>query len=198
MTRSRWKTPRLWLLLLGGVWAVMIAWVLGPVVISTAVLGYMRLRAAPLRERGATLNAWGEWNLKWAFEPMDPKVTTDSTVESWVPYLQKLGVVELDLNGSRISNQALTKLARLRSLKGLRVVDTSIDDDGLKVIAELKQLQMVDLRGTKITDKGFRYLASMPNLRVLAVNENQVSQEVQADFAREHPNVKIFGHPKDP
>jgi len=113
----------------------------------------------------------------------------------WLPQLEKLELLHVDLYGSdalleniaplknlkklnlagakkitRTGLQAITSLDQLTTLE-LRSAD--ISDDALQVIGQMKQLEILDVTGTNITDQGIAYLASLQNLVVLNVSRCQ-------------------------
>ena len=84
-------------------------------------------------------------------------------------WLQKLGfgidrVVEVDLEGTEITDDGLQHLSSLPNLGCLRLDGTRISDDGLKHLSGLANLQELFLEKTQVTDNGVKMLQeSLPN-----------------------------------
>jgi hypothetical protein len=71
----------------------------------------------------------------------------------------------LRLNGTKVTDAALKHLAGLSDLRALDLGSTQVSDAGLKELAGLKHLRLLLLDGTKVTDHGLKELASLKSLR---------------------------------
>lgn len=85
------------------------------------------------------------------------------------------GLRELNLIGSRITDQAMPAIGRLDRLTSLSLGENSISDAGLAHLAGLTQLSTLGLNQTQITDRGLQHLAAMTRLRVLELDGTAVS-----------------------
>ena len=59
----------------------------------------------------------------------------------------------LDLEGSRVDDPGLARLATIESLETLWLHDARISDAGLKPLGQLKSLRNLGLAGTRIGDR---------------------------------------------
>jgi hypothetical protein len=111
-----------------------------------------------------------------------------------------LGLERLELDDweSTLSNDALAHLARLSSLKELRITSTNITDEGLKHLAGLSQLVRLFLNRLSITDAGLAHLARFTSLTFLRVWNND---KIQGDGLRHLTGLRalrsldVFGLP---
>lgn len=86
-----------------------------------------------------------------------------------------LDAVELDLSGTRISDQGLAYLQDLEGLRSLSLYGTSVTDAGLVHLAPLTGLQKLWLDRTDITDAGLAHLAPLQALEELWLDRSKVS-----------------------
>jgi internalin A len=64
-------------------------------------------------------------------------------------------LTDLDLRGTKVTDEGLKSLAALTKLQTLHLNDlTGVTDKGLGHLGGLKALTRLDLRGTKVTDGG--------------------------------------------
>ena len=63
-------------------------------------------------------------------------------------------VVSLNLNFTKITDEGLKELPKLKQLTYLRLFSTQITDSSLKELAKLKQLTSLNLNNTKVTKAG--------------------------------------------
>jgi hypothetical protein len=76
-------------------------------------------------------------------------------------------VDEMEIDADRLTDAGLASIAKLRNLKVLHLVGTSMmTDEGLKALATLPKLRHLRLSGP-FTDKGLAYLAAAPSLKVM-------------------------------
>jgi len=88
----------------------------------------------------------------------------------------------------------LTK-ADLEEVEELSLEGTKITDEGLKELAKLKKLTELSLYGRKqITDAGLKELAKLSHLDVLWLSETQVTKAGVAQLHKELPKCRIFSN----
>ena len=63
-------------------------------------------------------------------------------------------VVSLNLNFTKITDEGLKELPKLKQLTAIDLGSTQITDAGLKELAKLKQLTSLNLNNTKVTKAG--------------------------------------------
>jgi hypothetical protein len=78
------------------------------------------------------------------------------------------GLVWLNLNGTKITDEGLDPVLKLTHLTQLRLDETDITDAGLLKLARLKQLKTLNVYKTRVTDEGVKKLqAELPELDVI-------------------------------
>lgn len=89
--------------------------------------------------------------------------------------LETLGVSSGKPEGT-LTNQGLTLLAKITSLKSLTIQNAQIDDRGVTELVKLKEMEQLGLTGTGISDAGVAALAdAMPHLTRLNLERTSVT-----------------------
>lgn len=87
--------------------------------------------------------------------------------------LAKLPMLEeLNLGGTRISDEGLAQLKLLPRLKKLYLWRTPLSDKGMQVLSQLPALEHLNLWDTAITDDGLAHLAGLKTLRRLGIGQS--------------------------
>jgi Leucine-rich repeat (LRR) protein len=84
--------------------------------------------------------------------------------DAGVPFL-------LSLHGKGINNDAMKMVARLPSLLGVLMIDTSVTDDGVKEFAGNKNLKYFSVHDTRLTDAALPHLATCTQLEGLVLSD---------------------------
>ena len=105
-------------------------------------------------------------------------------------------VTGLGLSATKITDEGLKDVAKLRNLKFLDLTETQITDAGLKEVAKLQKLEQLYLIGTKITDAGLMDLAKLQKLKRLALNRTQITDAGVAELRKALPNCNIAATPR--
>lgn len=100
-------------------------------------------------------------------------------------------VVEVNLEGKRISDDDLKLLQPLRNLRKLDLEETPITDAGLKHLADLTSLEYLDLEETRVTDAGMEHLKGLKNLRVINLDDTRVTRRGEQILRDAIPNLRI-------
>ena len=79
-------------------------------------------------------------------------------------------VVSLNLNFTKLTDEGLKELPKLKHRTYLRLFSTQITDSSLKELAKQHQLTAIDLGSTQITDTGLKELAKLKQLTSLNLN----------------------------
>lgn len=82
---------------------------------------------------------------------------------------------KLSLQRNKISSAGVARLADSASLSELCLKETKVDDDVFAALTKCKRLTALNLAKTKISDKGLSALLSMRSLRKLDLSENKIS-----------------------
>ena len=100
-------------------------------------------------------------------------------------------VVSLNLNFTKITDEGLKELPKLKQLTYLRLFSTQITDASLKELAKRQQLTAIDLGSTQITDTGLKELAKLEQLASLNLNNTKVTKAGVAELQRALPKCGI-------
>ena len=84
-------------------------------------------------------------------------------------------LLDLNLAGTDVSDDALSNLSHLIGLRGVVLVRTRVGNRGLLHLAKLKNLEELYLDGTQVTDDGLRCLANTRSLRTLTLCKTAVT-----------------------
>ena len=105
-------------------------------------------------------------------------------------------VVSLNLNFTKLTDEGLKELPKLKQLTYLRLFSTQITDASLKELAKRQQLTAIDLGSTQITDTGLKELAKLEQLASLNLNNTKVTKAGVAQLQKALPKCKIISNPK--
>src|SRR5207245_3363223 len=105
----------------------------------------------------------------------------------------KLRVVQLDLEGRHVTDDALEEVIKLKYLKHLSLRDSSISDAGLSKLRALKRLEGLGITDTLATDQGLKHLEKMPSLRYVWVCETErLTKQGVASLRRALPGINVY------
>lgn len=109
-----------------------------------------------------------------------------STVDDRLNFLGDLKALEqLDLTGTRVAGRFLQEPGELPSLKGLVVIDTAFDDEGIRrVVASCPRLESFFAKGCAEVGAGAAALGLAPFLTTLDLRGTGVGDEVLVGIAR--------------
>jgi hypothetical protein len=86
-------------------------------------------------------------------------------------------VVQIDLSGTRPTDEAIARLAAYPQLRVLLLNGATVSDENLAHLAPLRQLEVLDLSSTQVTGAGLRHLAELTRLKELRLIETKVDDE---------------------
>ena len=99
-------------------------------------------------------------------------------------------LTEVDLRGTKVTDDDLALLASLPSLKTLCLQHTAVTDAGLAYLGRLSQLSTLDLRETQVTGAGVRQLPAL-GLTALHLTDTKVTGE-ELHWLPPMPNLQIL------
>ena len=91
----------------------------------------------------------------------------------------------LDLARSKVTDEGMKIVSRMKQLEQLHLENTSITDAGVARLAGLTELDYLNLYGTKITDASLAHLSDMRNLRKLYLWQTEVTPEEARRFQKQ-------------
>jgi Leucine-rich repeat (LRR) protein len=100
-------------------------------------------------------------------------------------------VVEVNLEGTQVTDDDLRFLKALMDLRKLDLEETRITDAGLVHLKVLTKLEELDLEETRITDAGLEHLRGLTNLRKLSLDDTRVTAKGVRVLQEALPNLKV-------
>lgn len=87
-------------------------------------------------------------------------------------------IVQLDLDGTDITNEGIGYLTQLESLKELRLKEClAIDNGCIDFLCEIQSLELLHLGGTGINLDGLEKIGCLRNLKLLLVSASEGEEE---------------------
>lgn len=126
---------------------------------------------------------WRELNLRAQDSPVLDKAL--------VSLKDVLGLVELNLGGTKIKDADLANIKGLINLNRLHLENTPITDAGLVHLKGLVKLNYLNLYGTAVTDAGLKQLEGMTNLKNLYLWQTKTTEAGVANLKKALPQVDI-------
>ncbi len=92
-------------------------------------------------------------------------------------------IVAIDFKWMRLTDEAISRLNHLSSLRRLNIHGAHVTDAGLAELLPLQNLEELNLGRTQVTNEGMALLKELPNLRRLDVSATAVTDEGVAHIA---------------
>ena len=101
-------------------------------------------------------------------------------------------LIYVDVGHTKVTDAGMAKLAELPRLRSLTIHSLPITDDGVAKLRGLRNLVYLNLSATKITDRSAEHLAAMPALTHVYLNVTDVSDSMAAALA-DRPSLQLLG-----
>jgi hypothetical protein len=98
---------------------------------------------------------------------------------------------DIDLAGTKVTDQDLLMLARLSETGSLNLSFTAVTDAGLKHLRPLPHLSDLNLIGTKVTDTAAATLGQLRKLRSLSVAQSGFTEKGIKEMLRNFPELDL-------
>lgn len=98
---------------------------------------------------------------------------TDAQVALLAPVADQ--IYELNLAGTKVTDEGLAVLARMKNLHRLHLERTGVTDAGLANLTDLPSLEYLNLYGTSVTDDGLQQLKALKSLKELFLWQSKVT-----------------------
>jgi len=108
-----------------------------------------------------------------------------------VPLRGVLGLVALDLGGTKIKDADLANIKGLTNLNRLHLENTPVTDAGLAHLKGLVNLNYLNLYGTTVTDAGLEQLKGLTHLKNLYLWQTKTTEAGVANLKKALPDVDI-------
>lgn len=102
-----------------------------------------------------------------------------------------VGLVDLNLASTGITDAQLAKLKSLKNLMTLHLENTAVTDAGLKNLSRMEYLHYLNLYGTAVSDAGLESLDDLSRLRKLYLWQTKTTAEGVAKLAEAIPGIDI-------
>jgi len=116
---------------------------------------------------------------------------SDRVDKALVPLSGVLGLVALDLGGTKIKDADLSYIKGLTNLNRLHLENTPITDAGLVYLKGLMNLNYLNLYGTAVTDAGLEHLKGLTQLKNLYLWQSKTTEAGVANLKKALPNLEI-------
>lgn len=109
----------------------------------------------------------------------------DNMSDSKLEELSKMpGVIQLNLDGTDVSDRAMLSIARMKTLTDLNIASTGIGPDGLRLLKNLAALQNVHVDCNKMPGTALRVLTSLKNLKGIYAHRCGLSNASLAEIGK--------------
>ncbi len=108
-----------------------------------------------------------------------------------LPLKDVLGLVDLNLGGTKIKDADLANIKGLINLNRLHLENTPITDAGLVNLKGLAKLNYLNLYGTAVSDAGLKQIEGLANLKHLYLWQTKTTEAGVANLKKSLPNLDI-------
>ncbi|HEV7403148.1 MAG TPA: c-type cytochrome domain-containing protein [Chthoniobacteraceae bacterium] len=175
------------------------AWPKGVVVIAAKAAGAMSVGPAPTAAERAARTELAKYGvrvrplaggLNWVRVSFRG-AADDLPDDVWPKLALVLNTVELDLGGTKVSDEQLAPVAALANLTVLNLSQTPVGDAALEHVVKLEKLTTLNLYGTRITDAGLAKLTQLKGLRQLYLAGTGVTATGVAELKAALPKLRV-------
>jgi hypothetical protein len=106
--------------------------------------------------------------------------------------LQSAPLRNLNLSGTRIGDEDIAEVVRMKNLEVLALEDTRITGAGLAKLAGMQKLNVLNIGNCKIGDADVKHFLSMPNLRIVHAAGCRISDTAVESMKDQLPMLSIF------
>lgn len=128
---------------------------------------------AKFEDQGVSIRPVAQ-NVNWR-EANFRSLNTNATDTALAPLKDILGLMDLNLAGTKITDAGLASIKGLTNLTHLHLEHTAIGDAGLANLKGLANLEYLNLFDTKVTDAGLENLKGLTKLRNLHLWQTKVT-----------------------
>ena len=106
-------------------------------------------------------------------------------------------IVELNLGHSNFNDTLAKTIGSFKNLTKLQLQHTAITGQTLEKLKDLEHLESLNLYGNKISDNDLEHLRQLPKLTNIYLFQTKITTEAIAEFAENHPTIKVQGQIDD-
>ena len=100
-------------------------------------------------------------------------------------------IVWLKLGDTKVSDQTLAEIAKLKNLQKLHLENTAVTDAGLKNLKNLPYLEYINLVGTAVSDAGLKDLTACKSLKQVYLWQSKATDAGVAALKQALPGVEV-------
>lgn len=100
-------------------------------------------------------------------------------------------IVWLKLGNTKVTDAALSEVAKLKNLNKLHLEHTAVTDAGLAKLKDMKYLEYLNVIGTQVTDAGLKAMAGNKGLKSIYVWQSMVTDSGIAELRRARPDLIV-------
>jgi mono/diheme cytochrome c family protein len=149
---------------------------------ETKAIGVLEAAGVSIRPIAQNMN-WREAS----FRPLG-SIATDAAV---APIKDVLGLLDLNLAGTKITDAGLAAVKGLTNLTMLHLEHTQISDAGMAHLKDLKNLEYLNLFDTQVTDAGLKNLENLTKLKNVYLWQSKVTDAGIKSLQEKLPSAKI-------
>ncbi|WP_342086869.1 c-type cytochrome domain-containing protein [Dyadobacter sp. OTU695] len=142
-----------------------------------------------LRKAGLIVNTLSQDQNLLEVSAVNAPQFSDKDIALLLPVAEQ--VTWLKLGGTKITDNGLKEIARLKNLTKLHLEHTGITDQGIAQIKALPHLEYLNIIDTKIGDVGLKSIATLKGLRSIYVWQSAVTDSAVAQTARQNAGLQI-------
>lgn len=138
--------------------------------------------------------AQNDARLDVAFHLMDKKITA----EHLVPLKELKSLIGLNLRGTEVNDDMLANLAGCTALIRLHLERTKVTDKGMPHLKGLVNLEYLNLYGTEVGDAGLEQLEGLKKLKSLYLWQTKVTDKGVEKLKKALPQLQIIRGIEEP
>jgi uncharacterized membrane protein len=142
-----------------------------------------------LRKAGLIVNTLSQDQNLLEVSAVNAPQFSDKDIALLLPVAEQ--VTWLKLGGTKITDNGLKEIARLKNLTKLHLEHTGVTDQGIAQIKTLPHLEYLNIIDTKIGDAGLKSIATLKGLRSIYVWQSAVTDSAVAQTARQNTSLQI-------
>ena len=100
--------------------------------------------------------------------------------------------IELNYQGTDISDASLAELSNLRGVVGICLSDTRVTDESLSALSSLPDLEYVQLANTWIPDVGLVEFKMFPSLKRLDLRRTEISKNAGDELSKCNSLLEVY------
>ncbi|MFC1759299.1 hypothetical protein ACFL2H_11120 [Planctomycetota bacterium] len=123
-------------------------------------------------------------------------LNVDANISELAPHFQELrGVDTIHIESDRITDSALSHIARVRGVTDIQIVGNSVTTEGIKCFRDSPTMETMLLRCPQVDDATIDVLRCIPRLKDIYLDETMISDNAIRKLAS-FTNLKFITVPK--